>query len=267
MGSFPQQFFSLLVASLSISAVGIAFSSLSLTISPIAWCIPVVVIITFTHHTYILLHGHSESYNTPQIYSKTLLGCTYLLVFLWIAAFAATGTITYLLISGIMRSTDDKAKIWVSIMSGTSLLEVLLVGFIAIQSRKETKRVQYSNKWQWRVDVYTGGLPTQRRSVEIFHCRCSVEANSNELNSLVKSIAWLSFMYGDWCFLHIMSVMSLMFCSVLCQVVYTLIRLNISKPNPSFCTTWSLQLRILFIPPVLQCFDCFIYHYSKEARM
>ncbi|KAF5328860.1 hypothetical protein D9619_011728 [Psilocybe cf. subviscida] len=163
MGSFQQLFFTLLAFSLFISTVGVTFSGLSLTISPVAWIIPIIATITFTHHTYIILHGHADTYSSPRIYTPILFRCTCLLSFLWMAAFAATATITYLLLSGIMRSTDDKAEIWFPIMAGAALLEVLLLTIIAIQTRKEMKQVQYRNKWKWRVDAYTGGMPIQGR--------------------------------------------------------------------------------------------------------
>jgi hypothetical protein len=163
MGSFQQLFFTLLVVSLFTSTVGIVFSGLSLTISPVAWIIPIIAIITFAHHTYIILHGHADTYSSPRIYTPILFRCTCILSFLWMAALAATATITYLLLSGIMRSTDDKAEIWCPIMAGVALLEVLLFTIIAIQMRKEMKQVQYRNKWKWRVDVYTGGMPIQGR--------------------------------------------------------------------------------------------------------
>ncbi|KAF8971136.1 hypothetical protein BDZ97DRAFT_1341570 [Flammula alnicola] len=160
MGSFPQQFFSLIVTSLSISTVGMVFGGLSLTLSPIIWLIPAVIIITFSFHTYILLLGSSETYSSPRIYSPIPIGCAYVLAFLWSAALAASVTLTCLLLSGIIRSTDDKVKIWMPILSGVSLLQAMLFCFIAIQSHREMKKIRYRNKWRWRVDI-TGGSPSQ----------------------------------------------------------------------------------------------------------
>lgn len=159
MGSFPQHIFPLAVFSLFFSTVGMVFAGLSLTVSPIIWLIPSAIILTFAHHTYIFLLGSSESYKSPRIYSSIPITCGYILAFVWSAALAVSVTLTCLLLSGIMKSTDDddKVKIWMPIVAGISLVESIIVLYISVQSHREMKANRYNDKWRWRIDVIGGG--------------------------------------------------------------------------------------------------------------
>ncbi|KAF8902936.1 hypothetical protein CPB84DRAFT_1775267 [Gymnopilus junonius] len=160
MGSFPQHFFSLIVASLCISTVGMVFGALTIDLSPIVWFIPAVIALTFIYNTFILLVASAETYNSPRLYSPSPIGCAYFLTFLWTASLAASTAITFLLFTNIIRTTDEKIKIWMAIIAGVSLLEAILLGFVAIMSHREMKQIRYKNKWRWRVDI-GGGHPSQ----------------------------------------------------------------------------------------------------------
>jgi len=167
MGSFPQHLFSLVVASLCLSTVGMAFGALSITLSPIIWIIPAIIVLTFIHHTYILLMASAETYNSPRLYSAMTIGCGYTLAFLWTAALAASATIAGLLFTNIIRVDDGKIKIWMTVLSGVSLVESLLLGLIAVKSHQELRQIRYRNKWRWRVDI-TGNRPSPWRSVKSY---------------------------------------------------------------------------------------------------
>ncbi|KAF9482260.1 hypothetical protein BDN70DRAFT_930231 [Pholiota conissans] len=136
------------------------FSILSLSVSLVIWSIPAVIIITFSYHTYILLIGSSETYNTPRIYSTFPIVCAYILTFLWTAALAVSVAFTSLMLSGIIEvGNEDKVKFWMPIVAGSSLVEAAIMFYIAIQSHREKKQIHYRNKWRWRIDL-TGGSPT-----------------------------------------------------------------------------------------------------------
>ena len=168
MGSLPQHLFPLTTISLFLSAVGMVFAGLSLNVSPVIWIVPSVIIFTFAHHTYILLLGSSEKQSDLRIYSSAPIVCGYILAFLWSAALAVSVTLACLLLSGIMKSTDDggKVKIWMPIIGGISLVEVIIVLYISVRSHQEMKRIRYRNKWRWRLDL-TGRNETPWRSVFI----------------------------------------------------------------------------------------------------
>lgn len=159
MGSFSHHLFPLATTSLFLSTVEMVFAGLSLNVSPVIWIVPSVVIMTFAHHTYILLLGSSEKHNDLRIYSSVPVACGYILAFLWSAALAVSVTLACLLLSGIMKSTDDgdKVKIWMPIVAGISLVEAIIVLYISIRSHKEMRRIRYSNKWRWRIDLTAGG--------------------------------------------------------------------------------------------------------------
>jgi hypothetical protein len=167
MGSFSQQLFFLISTSLFLSTVGMVFSILSLSVSPVIWFIPGVIIFTFSYHSYILLLGSSETYNSPRIYSSLPIACAYILAFLWTAAIAVSVTFTSLLLTGVMKITDDdKVKFWMPIVAGVSLVEAAIMIYIAVQSHREMKQLRYRNKWRWRIDI-NGGNPVPWRSVQL----------------------------------------------------------------------------------------------------
>ncbi|KAH9484952.1 hypothetical protein JR316_0001856 [Psilocybe cubensis] len=153
MGSFPQQFFSVTITSLCISGIGMVFGGLATDLSPIVWLIPLVIALTFIYNTYILLTGSSESYNSPRLYSALTVGVAYFLTFLWTISLAASITMTCLLLTNIINTPDENIKIWMPIVSGVSLLQSVLLGFMAVRSHQEMKQIRYKNKWKWRIDI------------------------------------------------------------------------------------------------------------------
>jgi hypothetical protein len=136
------------------------FGALAITLSPIVWLIPAVIALTFIYHTFILLVASAETYNSPRIYSPSAIVCAYFLSFLWTASLAASIAIACLLSTSVIQTTDEKIKIWIPIISGVSLFESMLLGFVAIMSHREMKQVRYRNKWRWRVNI-TKGDPSQ----------------------------------------------------------------------------------------------------------
>jgi hypothetical protein len=142
------------------------FGALTIDFSPVVWLIPAVIALTFIHNTFILLVASAESYHSPRLYSPTPVSIAYFLTFLWTTSLAASIAITSLLFANAIRTTDEKIKIWVVVIAGVSLLETILLGFIAIMSHREMKHIRYKNKWRWRVDI-TGGHPSQWRLVGV----------------------------------------------------------------------------------------------------
>lgn len=153
MGSFPQQFFSLTIASLCISGIGMVFGGLAIDLSPIVWLIPVVIALTFIYNTFILLIGSSESYNSQRLYSAATTGMAYFLTFLWTISLASCITMTCLLLTNDIHSGEKNVKIYLPILCGVSLLETSLLGFMAVRSHQEMKKINYKNKWKWRIDI------------------------------------------------------------------------------------------------------------------
>ncbi|PPQ90559.1 hypothetical protein CVT25_015873 [Psilocybe cyanescens] len=135
------------------AGIGMVFGGLATDLSPIVWLIPLVIALTFIYNTYILLIGGSESYNSPRLYSALTVGVAYLLTFLWTISLAASTTITCLLLTNIIHTPDENIKIWMPILTAVSLLESLLLGFMAVRSHKEMKQILYKNKWKWRIDI------------------------------------------------------------------------------------------------------------------
>jgi len=150
MVAFHEYFFSLICTSLSISVASTSFAALAITLSPAIWLIPIVVIITFSHHSLILLVAHSEAYKTPRIYSTSSIICVYLLTSLWVAVFVTSVTFTCLVLTKKRVTTNNEMHIWMTLLSALSFIEIMIVGFIAITSHKELKKLRYKQKWEWR---------------------------------------------------------------------------------------------------------------------
>ncbi|KDR75023.1 hypothetical protein GALMADRAFT_98125 [Galerina marginata CBS 339.88] len=167
MGSFPQHLFSLILASLCFSTIGMVFGALAITLSPIIWIIPAIIALTFIYHTFILLVASAETYHSPRLYTPYTIGCAYILSFFWTATLAVSIAVSCLLLTDVVHTTDDKIKIWMLILSSVSLLESALLGYMAVMSHKEMKQIRYQNKWRWRIDI-TGVNSPQWRSVECF---------------------------------------------------------------------------------------------------
>ncbi|KAF8813969.1 hypothetical protein BYT27DRAFT_6365377 [Phlegmacium glaucopus] len=126
MGAFHQYLFSLICTSLSISVA------------------------TFIYHTLVLLIAHSETYSTPRIYQTSSITCAYLLTSLWTAIFVMSVTFTSLVLTKKWATTNNKMHIWMILISVLSLIEIMVMGFIAIISHKELRQLRYKQKWEWR---------------------------------------------------------------------------------------------------------------------
>ena len=150
MGTIHKYLFLLICTSIGISLASISFAALAIKLSPGVWLIPAVVILTIVYHTVILLLAHSETFATPRIYSTSSIACAYLLTSLWTAIFVTSVTFTYLVLTKKWATTNNKLLIWMILISTLSLIETVVIGFIAIKSHKELRQIRYKQKWEWR---------------------------------------------------------------------------------------------------------------------
>jgi hypothetical protein len=167
--AFHEYLFSLMCTSLIISVASTSFAALAITFSPAVWLIPIVVVMTFSYHTLVLLVARSETYTTPRIYSMSSVTCAYLLTSLWAAGFVTSVTFTYLVLTKKWTTTNNEIHIWMILLSVLSLIEIIIMGFIAISSHKELRRLRYRQKWEWRNGGPAG--TAQWRSVALLYSR------------------------------------------------------------------------------------------------
>lgn len=148
--AFHEYFFSLICTSFIISVASIPFAALAITLSPAVWLIPIVVVMTLSYHTLILLVVRSETHTTPRIYSTSSITCAYLLTSCWAAVFVTSVTFTCLVLTKKWATMNNEIHIWMILLSVLSLIEIVIMAFIAISSHKELSKLRYKLKWEWR---------------------------------------------------------------------------------------------------------------------
>ncbi|KAG6829483.1 hypothetical protein H0H92_004364 [Tricholoma furcatifolium] len=154
MDSAPRPFFPLICASLCISTLSLIFAILIIDVSRFLWILPSLFVATAAYHAVTILIANSESTGALQLFALANLIISYALTCLWAAGFAVTVTITVLFLQGRLE-TDASSRTWSMVVPCVcALLQTIVMGLIAILSRKERNRIRYADKWKWRPGHY-----------------------------------------------------------------------------------------------------------------
>lgn len=170
MNPLPQPLSTLFYASLSVSTTTLVFIPFVITVSPALWVLAVTFIITFPHHITSLLLARYEPHGSPRIYSALKIAWAFIISLLWTASFALI--VIFTVLEGVKHlhhgdGLDTRTMIMIA-PCVSSLIQCVLVWWIAILCRKERKRITYSAKWRPTASL-TSSQQTWRYVDDVHH--------------------------------------------------------------------------------------------------
>lgn len=163
MDPFPPPLFPLICVSLCVSTLALIFATFVIGVSPALWIIPAVFITTVAYHTVTLLISSGEPPGSARLFSRVNLAVAYALTVAWGAAFGVAVAYTVLRQMGKLGEPAASQGLWTMVVPCLcSFSEILLMGFIAMRTHEERRRIVYAEKWKWRAGF---GVPSQSRFV------------------------------------------------------------------------------------------------------
>lgn len=144
----PYPLFILICGSLCTSTMAMAFSALTLSVSPLLYIFIPVFVLTISYHGLMFFLSNTQNPTSERLFSRVTVMITCVLSMLWIAALGIAIDVNVLIGMGKLNTTRGS---WSAIIPAIcAFIEAIFIGSIAFLMQKERKRVLYNEKWKWR---------------------------------------------------------------------------------------------------------------------